>query len=235
MDKDPLVSVIIPVYNGERYLAEAIESVLTQPYRPIEVMVVDDGSTDGSAEVVKRYAPTVQYVFQSHSGAGAARNQGINLAQGDFLAFLDADDLWVKDKLTRQMTVFCDDRSLDIVFGQVQQFRSPDLDDQLKRRILGDGEVMPGYHPGTMLIRRDAFFRVGPFQTHWRVGEFIDWYLRAMEQGLKAFLLPEVVMKRRLHADNLGTRERKLQIDYVRILKASLDRRRKVKDHLFST
>src|ERR1700758_706720 len=102
MNEKSLISVIIPVYNAEKYLAEAIESVLAQTYRPIEVIVVDDGSTDSSADIAKRFA-SVRYCFQSHSGLGATRNRGIDLSQGKFLAFLDADDLWVEDKLTHQM------------------------------------------------------------------------------------------------------------------------------------
>jgi glycosyltransferase involved in cell wall biosynthesis len=223
----PLASVIIPVYNGERYLAEAIESVLTQTYRPIEVIIVDDGSTDDSADVAKRYNSPVRYCFQPNAGLGAARNKGISQARGSVFAFLDADDLWLEDKLTRQLAVFDENPELDMVFGYAKQFNSPELDEQSQTKIRSGEEILPGYFAGTMLIKRDAFFRVGLFETDWRVGEFVDWYLKAMEKGLKSFLLPEVVMKRRIHENNMGIRERKHQTDYVRILKASLDRRRK--------
>src|SRR5436305_1029668 len=93
-NNQPMISVIIPVYNGERYLGEAIESVLAQSYHWLEIILVDDGSTDGSATVAKQFSPAVQVVRQPNLGAGAARNRGIALAQGEFLAFLDADDLW---------------------------------------------------------------------------------------------------------------------------------------------
>lgn len=224
--KNKLASVIIPVYNCEKYLAEAIESVLTQTYRPIEVIVVDDGSTDGSADIARGFA-SVRYCFQSHSGIGDARNHGIDLSQGNYLSFLDADDVWIGDKLTRQMAIFDGDPRLDIVFGHVEQFHSPELGDDEKRNIRPSAEVMPGYVAGGMLIKREVFLRVGPFETSWRVGEFIDWYLRAMEQGLKSFMMPEVVLKRRIHTTNMVIRERKSQTDYVHILKASIDRRRK--------
>lgn len=226
MKNTPLVSVIIPVYNCERYLAEAIESVLVQTYRPIEVIVVDDGSTDGSADIVKSFASSVRYCFQPHSGAGAARNVGIELAQGSFFAFLDADDLWVNDKLTRQMTAINSDRELDIVFGHIQQFHSPELDESVKHKLHCPPELMPGYNSGTMLIERDTFFRVGLFETNWQVGEFINWYLRLRELKLRTIMLPELVMWRRLHETNMGIRQRQSITDYVRILKASLDRRR---------
>jgi len=224
----PLVSVVIPVYNCEQYLAEAIESVLVQTYWPIEIIVVDDGSTDSSADVAQRFPPPVRYRFQPHSGAGAARNRGIDQAQGSFFAFLDADDLWVEDKLARQRAAFDDDAELDMVFGHVRHFHSPELDEDSRKRIPYPAEIMPGYSHATMLIARDAFLRVGLFETNYQVGEFIDWYLRAIEKGLKSMMLPEIVMKRRLHAANIGIRERRSQTDYVRILKASLDRRRKI-------
>jgi glycosyltransferase involved in cell wall biosynthesis len=224
-----LVSVIIPVYNGERYLAEAIESVLAQTYRPIEVIVVDDGSTDGSANIVRGF-PSVRYCLNLHGGLGEARNRGIESAKGEFFAFLDSDDLWVGDKLARQMTMFDDNPELDMVFGHVRQLISSELDDVIKKKIHCPDELMPGYVAGCMLIRREAFLRVGLFETNWRLGEFIDWYLRAVERGLKSFILPEIVLNRRLHDTNMGIRDRNSQTDYVRILKASLDRRRKVRN-----
>jgi len=220
---EPLVSVIIPVWNGERFLAEAIESVLKQTYAPYEVIIVDDGSTDGSAEVAKSFGALVRYHIQGKKGAATARNHGVELSRGNFIAFLDADDIWVKDKLARQMKIFLDHPELDMVLGQVRQFYS-----SASGVIFNEeSEIIPGYVPGTMLIKRASFFRAGRFSTQWRVGEFIDWYLRAEEIGLKSFLLPHVVLMRRIHDANMGIRERTSRIDYVKIVKASLDRRRK--------
>jgi len=221
-----LVSTIVPVYNCQRYLPEALESVLAQTYRPIEAIVVDDGSTDGSAEAVQRFGPVVRCCWQPHSGASAARNRGVEMAKGSFLAFLDADDLWLEAKLALQMAAFDTDPKLDMVFGHVQQFPSPDLEGSARARLrYSDGKI-PGHVPSTMLIRREAFDRVGPFESQWRLGEFMDWYLRALDRGLHGLMLPDVLANRRLHADNLGIRERDSQGDYLRILKASLDRRR---------
>jgi glycosyltransferase involved in cell wall biosynthesis len=226
MGNKSLVSVIIPVYNCERYLAQATESALVQTYQPIEIIVIDDGSTDDSAQVAKRFSPSVQYVHQPNSGIGAARNSGINLAQGSFLAFLDADDVWVEDKLMQQMAVFKSTPGLDLVFGHVQQFISPELAENEKNKIYCPAEKMPGYVASAMLIKKESFFRIGLFETDWKIGEFINWYIRAKELGLKSFMLPEVVLKRRLHSYNMGIRGRDSRTDYVRILKASLDRRR---------
>lgn len=227
IEMSPLVSVIVPVFNGEKYLREAVESILSQSYRTIEVIVVDDGSTDGSAEAAKFFAPQVRYVFQSHGGVGAALNHGISLSQGSFLAFLDADDIWVEDKLARQMTVLDNDPDLDAVFGHVKQFWSPEL--ARNNRIKVQSEKMPGFVKGAMLIRRDAFSRVGTFDTRWKLGDFLDWFLKAKEKGLQTFMLPEIVMKRRIHMDNAGLRKRGSRSDLVHMLKASLDRRRKLR------
>ena len=223
-----LVSAIIPVYNGERYVAEAIESVLVQTYHPFELIVVDDGSTDGSADIVKGFTPEVRYFFQPNAGLAAARNCGIRLAKGNYFAFLDADDLWVEDKLGYQMRTFDNQPELDMVFGYVKQFHSPELSPAVKQKIHCPAEIIPGCSAGTMLIRREAFFRVGLFETNWRIGEFMDWYLRAKEHNLKSLMRPEVLLRRRLHTANLGVRERQSRSDYLKILKTSLDRRRQI-------
>jgi glycosyltransferase involved in cell wall biosynthesis len=220
----PLVSVVIPCYNGQKYLGEALESVLAQTYRPIDVIVVDDGSTDESAAVVRRF-PDVRLYAQPHAGPGAARNRGVALARGSFLAFLDADDLWVHDKLESQMAAFRADPTLDMVCGHVRQFHSPELAEDVKARLKGAGAVIAG-HTNTLLIRRESFCRVGPLPTNRRLGEFIDWYARAKELRLNGALVPKVVTLRRLHGANLGIRERDSRGDYLKILKGVLDRRR---------
>jgi glycosyltransferase involved in cell wall biosynthesis len=218
--------VIIPVYNCEHYIADAIESVLNQSYQPIEIIVVDDGSTDRSAEEVKQF-PEVRYFYQTNEGIGAAINTGVDLATGKFFAFNGADDLWVEDKLTLQIAAFDSDNSLDIVFGHVQQFISPELPEGVKNRIKCPSDKMPGRIQGAMLVRREAFCRVGYFSL--AIGEVLDWNLRARELGLKSKMLSEVVLKRRLHTTNSVILNPNYRIDCVRYLKASLDRRRKVK------
>ena len=218
------ISVIIPVYNGERYLAEAIESALGQTRPPDEVILIDDGSTDGSADVARGFGSRIQYHYQPQGGIGVALNTGVHCAGGDWFAFLDADDLWVEDKLARQTAVLERIPECDMVFGHVQQFHSPDLK-QTGGRITD--EISPGRVAGTMLIRRDSFFTVGPLRTDMKVGQFVDWYARAVEMGLHEHLLPEVLLKRRIHDANIGIRERNARSAYVRILKEALDRRRK--------
>ena len=228
MKQTPLVSVIIPVYNYARYLGEAIESVLGQTYRDVEVIVVDDGSTDQSGEVAKSFADRgVRYFRQDHAGIGPARNAGVELAQGDFLAFLDADDRWPEEKLERQLRAFENDPALEMVFGQALQLQNgPAWEAGVRdKNPIVDGAV-PGMVAGTMLIKRDAFFRVGKFPGELKVGEFIDWYSRAVELQIHSLVLPDLFLWRRIHDSNTGVRERQSVSDYARVLKATLDRRR---------
>lgn len=222
-----MVSIIIPAFNRERYLAQTIESVLSQTYRPIETIVVDDGSTDKTAEVAEGFSDKVRCFYQPNSGCGAARNAGVLKARGSFLAFLDSDDLWMEDKLSRQMAVLQSEGDVDMVFGHVEHFYSPDLDRSTRERLECPAESMPGYIASTLLISREAFLRAGLFDTRFEVGEFLDWYGRARDRGLKDMMLKEVVSRRRIHASNTVTRKRDSQTDYIRALKTALDRRRK--------
>ncbi len=223
--QNPLVSVIIPVFNGARYIGEAIHSVLAQTHSAIELIVIDDGSTDGTPGIAQSFGDRVSYQAQPNCGSGAARNRGVKLAQGEFLAFLDADDLWLPDKLERQLAVFASQPEIEAVSGMVEQFVSPELCHQLPQ----SPELktpMPGAIPSAIAIRRAALARVGEFATQWKVGEFADWYARALETGLRIEMLPAIVARRRLHLDNQGVRHQREVSAYAQILKQSLDRRR---------
>lgn len=223
----PLISVMIGVYDAERYLAEAIDSVFAQSYRPLELIVVDDGSDDGSGEVARRYGDKLTYARQENAGNGSARNHAVRLASGDLFAFLDADDRFLPGKLERQYEALDGDADLDAVFGHVREFVSPELTEAERASVRPPaGEPLPWTAPNLMLIRRESFARVGPFSEDVKVGVTVDWYARAMEAGLRSAILPEVVLERRLHLTNNGLRERDSRQQYLHVLKASLDRRR---------
>jgi glycosyltransferase involved in cell wall biosynthesis len=214
----PLVSVIIPVFNCDRYLGAAIRSVLAQTYHSLEIVAIDDGSTDRSADVARAFH-AVRYTHQAHAGLSAALNHGVRLARGRFLAFLDADDLWTAQKLSLQMARFDRDPGLDIVFGHVQQFAGEGVPP-------ADARSEPGYSKGTMLVTQGAFSRVGAFDPKWRMGDFVDWYSRALDIGLKSLMLSDVFLWRRVHASNMSVRETARRTDYARIVKLAIDRRR---------
>jgi glycosyltransferase involved in cell wall biosynthesis len=223
----PRVSVVIPVYNGERYLAATIESVLAQTRPPDEVIVVDDGSTDGSAQIAERYATRgVRCHSQANAGGGAARNRGIALSRGDFIAFLDADDLWEPVKLQLQLDAFAAEPSLDLVFGRVSHFVSPDLDPEEAGRLVCPPGLHPGYLTSALLARSEAMERVGSFREDLTVGEFVDWMARARELGLREAMLPDRVFSRRLHKTNQGVVHGSDRSDFARVVKAALERRR---------
>jgi glycosyltransferase involved in cell wall biosynthesis len=221
------ISVIVPVFNGERYLAAAIQSVLDQTLPAAEVIVIDDGSTDRSAAIAHNFGAAVRYQRQPRRGSpDAARNRGVELARGEYFAFLDQDDLWMSNKLEMQLAACAADDALDMVFGHVEQFLSPDLPAETIRRMRYPTGIVPGRILSAMLVRRSAFLRVGWFLTRWQLSGFVDWYARAREIRLKEIMLRQIVARRRIHTANLNIVRRAEQIDYVRAVKASLDRRR---------
>lgn len=221
-----MVSVVIPFFNAAPFLGEALASVLAQRGVELEVLAVDDGSTDGGARIARELGAPVRCLSQPRSGTAAALNCGVAAARGDLLAFLDADDLWVDGKLSRQSAALESEPKLDLVFGALQHFYSPELSEAERRQVRCPPDPMPAPSAGTMLIRRASFDRVGEFSSAWKIGEFVDWFLRAREAGLLFRQLPDVVLRRRVHAGNKSRVEKVAQRDYLSILRLSLQRRR---------
>ena len=225
-DTNALVSVVIPCYNREAYIKAAIDSVLAQAYRPLQIIVIDDGSSDSSVEIVGRFGSAITLIKQENAGAAAARNTGVRNASGTFLSFLDSDDLWNVDKLDKQLDVMTQQPEIDLVFGHTEEFISPELADDVARTIRCREGTIPARVQSAMLIRRDAFLKVGFFDETLTIGEGIDWLARANEAGIRSVMLPDVVFQRRLHATNIGITKKDMRQDYARVLKAALDRRR---------
>jgi len=230
MDRDAAqgalrVTCILPVYNGARYLRDAIESVLSQTQPLLETIVVDDGSTDGTAEVIAAYEDRVRSVRQANAGPAAARNQGVALARGDLIAFQDADDVWHPEKIARQMARFAMHPELELCSTHLQNFWVPELQQEADR--FGNdvrSRPFPGYGaPPTLLVRRALFDTVGGFKATLRVGSDVDWFIRAVEQGVVMEILPDVLVRRRWHAANISRGPRP---ELAQVLKDSLDRRR---------
>ncbi len=220
-----LVSVVIPVYNGAAYLEDAVESVRRQTWGRVEIVVVDDGSTDQTPALATAMAG-LRYVRQDNAGPAAAINRGVALAEGSLIAFLSADDVWMPDKLARQHAALTADPAPELVFGHMQHFLSPELDPATAATLRCPPDPMPAYSAGTLLARLDVFRAVGPLDERYRVGEFMDWYGRASDRGLRIEMLPAVVSRRRVHAANHSLKEKATQ-GYARVLKAALDRRRR--------
>lgn len=225
MTESPLVSVLITAYNAHEFISEAIDSALTQEGARVEVVVVDDGSDDGTWDVVVTY-PQVRAIQQARGGIGAARNVAVSMATGDFLTFLDADDRFPPGKLAAQLRAFEADPSLDVVYGHVREFVSPDLSPEQAARIRPAVDYHESHLSGVMLIRRQAFDRVGAWRVGLKVGTGVEWYTRSCEVGLKTTVLPDVLLERRLHLSNNGLQQADHRLQYAGIVKAALDRRR---------
>ena len=212
-----LVSVVIPVFNGERFLREAVQSVLDQKYSPLEIIVVDDGSADGTATVARSLPETVRYLHQTNQGPAAARNRGIEHAQGDLIAFADADDLWPPGKLESQLAVLIKDRGVEIVMGRIQQVL-----------LSGEefGEPAFSVNLGSAVIRKSVFDRVGLFDETMRYSEDVDWFMRAREAGVAIMTIDAVTLFYRQHEQNMTRGKSTSELNVLKALKRSLDRRR---------
>jgi glycosyltransferase involved in cell wall biosynthesis len=223
---DGLVSVVIPAHNSERYIVPALDSILRQKQRPLEILVVDDGSTDSTRKILRNYSKEIRVIEQEQRGHPAARNRGIGEASGEFLGFLDHDDLWSPDKLERQMASFARNAELDLVFGHIQNFFTPEMPQEERRRLAVPLRPLPGLLQGAMLARRRSFDRVGLFSEECGTGDFLDWYGRAMLAGLNIEMLDQTVVYRRIHANNYQRTHKADRREYVRAIKRLLDRRR---------
>ncbi len=222
------VSVLLACWNAAPYVSEAAQSVLDQRPAPFEVIAVDDGSTDRSAAILAGFGTRLILIRQANSGVGAALNRAAAEATGDALAFIDADDLWTPGKLARQIESLAADPELDAVFGFMETFASPDLPEDERSRLRIPQKAEPAFTKNGMLIRRAAFSRLGGFDPERRSADFLAWYARALGEGFRWRLHPDVVCRRRIHAQNMGRSDRIQQRrDYLMTMKAFLDARRK--------
>jgi len=222
----PDVDVVMPCFNAARYVGAAIASALEQVPPPARVIVIDDGSTDGSAGAILRYGAPVEYHRQSNAGISAARNAGAARARAPFLAFLDADDLWTEGSLARRMAHLDAHPEDDGVFAALSQFLSPELSGALAGRMRFDPDPSVARFAGTFLVRRASFERVGPFDESLKVGEMIEWLARAQSVGLRIGTLADVVLRRRVHDSNTVLRLGRSPSEYLRAIKGALDRKR---------
>lgn len=223
-----LVSVVMPVYNGERWLAEAIGSVLGQTYGPLELIAVNDGSMDGSAVILARY-PQVVSIHQPNAGNAVARNRGVAAARGAFIGFIDQDDLWTPDKVAVQVERLREHPELGYVLGLQRMFLEPGHSRPawMPARLLD--EAHPGYLPGTLLVRRGTLDEVGHFDPSVRNGSDMDWFLRANEAGVRMAVVETVVMEKRVHDENLSADPGSTE-ELFRMMHASIRRRRAAAD-----
>lgn len=221
MEAHPLVSCVVPVFNGALYLTEAIESIEAQTWRPIEIIVVDDGSTDGTPGIIAGLGARVRALHQPNRGPSAARNAGLAAASGTFVAFLDADDLWLPDKLARQMAHFDALAALDVSLSHARNWWI----DELKHEAASNADIMGGV--SVAVIRRDLLDRIGMFDETLRHRDWTDWQLRAADAGAVSETLPEALVLRRIHHDNLSRKRGSEDAEeQIRLARARMARRR---------
>jgi glycosyltransferase involved in cell wall biosynthesis len=220
----PLLSTIIPVFNGERFLAQAIESALAQDYSPFEVIVIDDGSTDQSAAIARSF-PGIQYLYQANQGVAAAKNAGVRAAMGEFIAFLDCDDTWPVDKLSKQTAFLLEHPDVGCVFGNhtivVDEGQSWPAWLRTDALATEAGRLMT-----TIVVRKELFERVGPFDPSYEVGEDTDWLARALDAGVRTAKVPDIVLYRLIHDSNLSSRVDLHHEKLKTILRSSVLRKR---------
>lgn len=235
MAHSSLVSVVIPAYNAEQFLGEAIESVLAQTYAPVETIVVDDGSSDGTAAVAAAHDEVI-LISQQNSGPSAARNRGFAACRGELVAFHDSDDMMTPDKLTVQVDHLLANPGVGCVLAEQELV----VEEGAELPFWVEGSkvptVMPAtppeyadepkVHPMTMVVRRETFEAVGGFDETMRAAEDFDWMLRASEEGVEIARLDQVLLRRRVHPGSLTQDAAAGRAGHFRALKERIERHR---------
>ena len=205
----PFISVIMPVYNGEAFVVAALQSIFAQNYSPLEVIVIDDGSTDTTAQLVQTLIPpagvTLRYFYQPNKGQASAMNYALRLAQGEVIGFLDADDLWPPDRILPQLAHFSGSPETLIILGRFQSFVdsanvNPHEIDRINQRPYH-------YSLGSSLFKRQAFDLIGDFDQTMLFSYDWDWHIRAQDAGIPTIIEPQISLLRRIHRNNM-TRQR---------------------------
>lgn len=215
-------SVIIPAYNAARTIAETLGAILRQTVPASEIMVVDDGSTDDTVAIASTFDPRVRVIVQSNQGPGAATNHGVRESKEAVLAFCDADDVWLKDKMAKQLRVLSEAPDRQIVFGQMQHMR--DADGEL-------GRIQTGPTRTTMVVSRTVFERVGDvIDPPGGRGDLVDWLARAREAGIALVIVPDVLALRRIHPGSLSYgRDAEKDRGYLHVVRQAMLRRKQAK------
>ena len=223
---DPLVSVVMGVFNGAGYIRKAIESVLSQSYRNLEMIVVDDGSSDGSGEIASSF-PRTRVLRQPNRGLPSALNRGTSMAEGAYLSFIDADDLWPRERLSALVNYLRGKRLLGFVCGRVVPFRDGTEPGDIPPEEASSLSDRAALSLGSMLVRTEVFRQVGAFDTQFRHSHDVDWVNRAKEAGIRMEIVPVIALKRRIHSSNISKKNpERRRSDFLRAVKAAMDRRR---------
>lgn len=220
------ISCIIPVWNCENYISEAVNSVLSQTHPVDEIIVVNDGSTDGTLGRLAEFGKQIIVVSKPHTGIPDTLNTGLDIASGDVLMFLDADDLWAKTKVEKQVQWLAKHLNYGMVFGHMKEFVSPEIPAPDRDRLVAREGILPGYVKICAAIRKSTFEMVGQFEAQENMGDFIDWFTKAKVLAVKYAMLDDVLAFRRAHLNNYTRTNRNELGNFALIMKKHLDRQR---------
>lgn len=220
------ISVVIPAWNAAATLAETLASLAAQTRPADQVIVVDDGSSDATGALAEAHPLRPRVIRKAHAGAAAAMNLGVAEAAGDWLAFIDADDLWPAGKLALQAAILTGRAEVDAVLGHVESFVCPRVPVAAAGRFVVPPAPQPGWMSGTLLIRAAAFARVGRFAEDLSNGFAIDWFDRARAAGIRFLMVEDVLLRRRLHPGSLGARNRSSDAALLEMARRAIARRR---------
>ena len=200
----PETSVVMTALDAERYIDQALQSAFDQTMPPARVIVVDDGSTDDTADIAEAFDSRVRVLRRPHGGIGVSRNAGLEEVDTEYVAFLDADDLWLPTKLERQLDAFAADPSRDAVFCMFDEFVEPGAELPPGTRAARTGQdaaLSTGALLPLALVRR-----LGPFDAV-PVGDWLAWWGRARTARVHEHVVPEVLVRRRIHDQNNSARQ----------------------------
>ncbi len=224
-----LISVIIPSYNSESFVCDAVRSVLAQTFSPLEILVIDDGSTDNTRGVLEQFGDRIRYYRQENRGPASARNTGIHFASGKLLAFLDADDVWLPDKLSKQYNVLAQQSEIGLVHSDIRYWHQDTGEKNLKwvgrERFAGDCYICLFYEnrvlTSSILVRKECFGKAGLFDE--RLGRAEDWdMLIRIARHYRFAYIPEPLIDYRLHGAGLTNNEARMRESELRVLVKAL-------------
>lgn len=226
MSCPPLVSVIMPTRNHGRFLRDSIQSVLDQAEVSLELIVIDDGSTDNTPAIAASFGSAIRYHRQPNAGGAAALNHGLRKARGEFIAILDSDDLWLPGKLARQVRHLRKNPECFFCFGRLRYFLEPGhpLPPRYKTADL-DG-THEGAYPSLMLVRAAVFTRVGLFNADLKIAYDTDWFGRAISHGYRFHHMDDLVALKRIHDSNISSDLAATNRELLRLLRTASCRNR---------
>jgi glycosyltransferase involved in cell wall biosynthesis len=215
----PSISLILPVFNGEDYLMQCLDSIAKQCYTNLELIIINDGSTDNSLQILENYPLKKTLITQENKGVYTARNLGISLATSEFISFFDADDIMAEGNLIALSSYLVSNPNCLIVKGKMQRF-------SWKNEVwLNSGEPhVEDFCLSLALFRKGVFKKVGLFAEEMRLGADADWHLRSQELGINVAILDHLAIYYRMHPNNISNFTEEAKKARLEVIRRKLQR-----------